>query len=56
MIQLAYFDYDNEQYHPSAPNNIDKCNYKNFSVVFVSMLIQKTYYPCHKIHIIFYGN
>lgn len=53
MIRLVYFDYDNEQYHPGEPNNIDKYNYKNFFVVFVNMLFLEAYHPRHKIHITF---
>lgn len=56
MIQLVCFDYDNEQYHPDVPNNIDKCNYMNFFEVFVSMMKLKTCHPHHKIRTIFLRN
>lgn len=56
MIQIVYFDYDNEQCHPDVLNNIDKCNNMNFFVVFVKMSILRVYHRCHKIRTIFYKN
>lgn len=49
MIRLVYFDYDNEQCPLNVPNNIDKCNYMNFSEVFVNTSTLKSCRLYHKI-------